>query len=117
MFQGLTQLAQCHTKIGVFVNLCHHILFLFCLDLVQDIQHSTGKHLSPVLESPHIGNVNNGMFFSRSLILRRNLVYSNGNILSSKSRVEGYLAKMQQELVEGTARELDEGTSELESKS
>nr|XP_020831697.1 ankyrin repeat domain-containing protein 26 [Phascolarctos cinereus] len=90
---------------------------------------------SPILEPPHVGNINTSMFLSRSLIPRGNLVYSTGNIMSSKSRVEAYLAKlcyhvlmldkfvttffydMQQELEESIARELDEATAKLDSRS
>uniref|UniRef100_A0A4X2MBX2 Uncharacterized protein n=1 Tax=Vombatus ursinus TaxID=29139 RepID=A0A4X2MBX2_VOMUR len=72
---------------------------------------------SPVLEPPHVGNINTSMFLSRSLIPRGNLVYSTGNIVSSKSRVEAYMTKMQQELEESIARELDEATAKLESRS
>uniref|UniRef100_A0A4X2LYR6 Ankyrin repeat domain 26 n=1 Tax=Vombatus ursinus TaxID=29139 RepID=A0A4X2LYR6_VOMUR len=62
---------------------------------------------SPVLEPPHVGNINTSMVLSRNLIPRGNLVYSAGNIVSSKSRVEGYLAKMRQELKKSIARELE----------
>ncbi|XP_072509036.1 ankyrin repeat domain-containing protein 26-like isoform X7 [Notamacropus eugenii] len=63
---------------------------------------------SPVLGQPHVGNVNTSMVLSRGLIPRGNLAYSTGNIPSSKSGVEGYLAKMRQELKKSIARELDE---------
>ncbi|XP_078006075.1 ankyrin repeat domain-containing protein 26-like [Phascolarctos cinereus] len=66
---------------------------------------------SPVLEPPHVGN----MVLSRNLIPRGNLVYSTGNIVSSKSRVEGYLAKMRQELKKSIARELREAEFSNES--
>ncbi|XP_072509020.1 ankyrin repeat domain-containing protein 26-like isoform X3 [Notamacropus eugenii] len=72
---------------------------------------------SPVLEPSHIGNINTSMFLSRSLIPRGNLVCSAGNTVSSKSRVEAYMAKMQQELEENITRELDEATAKLESRS
>ncbi|XP_036614918.1 ankyrin repeat domain-containing protein 26-like [Trichosurus vulpecula] len=63
---------------------------------------------SPVLEQPHVGDVNTSMVVSRNLIPRGNLAYSPGNISSSKSGVEDYLAKMRQELNKSIARELDE---------
>ncbi|XP_068963202.1 ankyrin repeat domain-containing protein 26 isoform X2 [Petaurus breviceps papuanus] len=63
---------------------------------------------SPVQEQPYVGNVNTSMVLSRSLIPRRNLASSPGNITSSKSGVDSYLAKMQKELKKNIARELDE---------
>ncbi|XP_036614917.1 ankyrin repeat domain-containing protein 26-like [Trichosurus vulpecula] len=72
---------------------------------------------SPILEPVHVGNINTSMLLGRSLIPRGNLVYSTGNTVSSKSRVEAYMAKMQQELEESISRELDEATAKLESRS
>nr|XP_020831696.1 ankyrin repeat domain-containing protein 26-like [Phascolarctos cinereus] len=48
---------------------------------------------SPVLEPPHLGNVNTHMFLRRSRIPRGNSAFSTQNIMSSESRVGGYLAK------------------------
>ncbi|XP_043824017.1 ankyrin repeat domain-containing protein 26 isoform X2 [Dromiciops gliroides] len=72
---------------------------------------------SPVLEPPHVGNLNTSIVLNRSLLPRGNLMYSPGNTVSSKNRVEAYLTKMQKELEQSITRELDEATAELESKS
>ncbi|XP_027692320.1 LOW QUALITY PROTEIN: ankyrin repeat domain-containing protein 26-like, partial [Vombatus ursinus] len=48
---------------------------------------------SPVLEPPHVRNVNTHMFLRRSHIPRGNSSFSTGNIMSSESRVEGYFTK------------------------
>uniref|UniRef100_A0A2K6EI24 Ankyrin repeat domain-containing protein 26 n=1 Tax=Propithecus coquereli TaxID=379532 RepID=A0A2K6EI24_PROCO len=56
----------------------------------------------PVLESPCVGNLNNGLVLNRKLIPRENL---------------NYLTKMQQELEKNITRELEEAAAELETES
>ncbi|XP_044535460.1 ankyrin repeat domain-containing protein 26 isoform X2 [Gracilinanus agilis] len=90
-------------------------------ELLNEKQRSktliTSFTASPILEPPHIGNLNNSLVLNRGLIPRGNLVYSTGNTVSSKNRAEAYFTKMQQELEKNIARELNEATGELESGS
>ncbi|XP_056655588.1 ankyrin repeat domain-containing protein 26 isoform X7 [Monodelphis domestica] len=90
-------------------------------ELLNEKQRSktliTSFTASPVLEPPHIGNLNNSLVLNRGLIPRGNIVYSTGNTVSSRNRAEAYFTKMQQELEKNIARELNEATGELESGS
>ncbi|XP_074871091.1 ankyrin repeat domain-containing protein 26 isoform X3 [Carettochelys insculpta] len=72
---------------------------------------------SPVLDTTHLGNLSNNLTLNRSLGLGGSFINPTGNALSSKNRVEAYLAKMQQELEKSITKELDQATAELETGS
>ncbi|XP_067420361.1 ankyrin repeat domain-containing protein 26 isoform X2 [Emydura macquarii macquarii] len=72
---------------------------------------------SPVLDTTQFGNLGNNLTLNRSLGLGGSFINPSGNALSSKNRVEAYLAKMQQELEKSITKELDQATTELETGS
>ncbi|XP_074049930.1 ankyrin repeat domain-containing protein 26 isoform X3 [Macrotis lagotis] len=72
--------------------------------------------IGPVLEPPHLENLNTGIFLNRSLFPRGNLVYSTGNTMS-ENRMEAFFAKMLKELEKSITKELNEANAELESRS
>ncbi|XP_043351550.1 ankyrin repeat domain-containing protein 26-like isoform X32 [Dermochelys coriacea] len=72
---------------------------------------------SPVLDTTQFGNLGNNLTLNRSLGLGGSFINPTGNALSSKNRVEAYLAKMQQELEKSITKELDQATAELETGS
>ncbi|XP_075785237.1 ankyrin repeat domain-containing protein 7 isoform X3 [Pelodiscus sinensis] len=72
---------------------------------------------SPVLDPTQLGNLGNNLTLNRSLGLGGSFINTTGNALSSKNRVEAYLAKMQQELEKSITKELDQATVELETGS
>uniref|UniRef100_A0A8C3FTF2 Ankyrin repeat domain containing 26 n=1 Tax=Chrysemys picta bellii TaxID=8478 RepID=A0A8C3FTF2_CHRPI len=72
---------------------------------------------SPVLDTTQLGNLGNNLTLNRSLGLGGSFINPTGNALSSKNRVEAYLAKMQQELEKSITKELDQATAELETGS
>uniref|UniRef100_A0A5F8HGR5 Uncharacterized protein n=1 Tax=Monodelphis domestica TaxID=13616 RepID=A0A5F8HGR5_MONDO len=67
-------------------------------ELLNEKQRSktliTSFTASPVLEPPHIGNLNNSLVLNRGLIPRGNIVYSTGNTVSSRNRAEAYFTKV-----------------------
>uniref|UniRef100_A0A7M4EW92 Ankyrin repeat domain containing 26 n=1 Tax=Crocodylus porosus TaxID=8502 RepID=A0A7M4EW92_CROPO len=69
---------------------------------------------SPVLDTAQLGNLGNNLALNRSLGLGGSFINPAGNALSSKNRVEAYLAKMQQELEKNINKELDQANAELE---
>ncbi|KAM9171575.1 ankyrin repeat domain-containing protein 26 isoform 6-T6 [Pangshura tecta] len=72
---------------------------------------------SPVLDTTQLGNLGNNLTLNRSLGLGGSFINPTGNALSSKNRVEAYLAKMQQELEKSITKELDQAAAELETGS
>ncbi|XP_014458201.1 ankyrin repeat domain-containing protein 26 isoform X5 [Alligator mississippiensis] len=72
---------------------------------------------SPVLDTAQLGNLGNNLALNRSLGLGGSFINPAGNALSSKNRVEAYLAKMQQELEKNISKELDQANAELEAGS
>ncbi|XP_050791943.1 ankyrin repeat domain-containing protein 7 isoform X10 [Gopherus flavomarginatus] len=72
---------------------------------------------SPVLDTTQLGNLGNNLTLHRSLGLGGSFINPTGNALSSKNRVEAYLAKMQAELEKSITKELDQATAELETGS
>uniref|UniRef100_A0A8C8RCQ4 Ankyrin repeat domain-containing protein 26 n=1 Tax=Pelusios castaneus TaxID=367368 RepID=A0A8C8RCQ4_9SAUR len=72
---------------------------------------------SPVLDAAQLGNLGNNLALNRSLGLGGSFINPTGNALTSKNRVEAYLAKMQQELEKNITKELDQATAELETGS
>ncbi|XP_077690472.1 ankyrin repeat domain-containing protein 26 [Eretmochelys imbricata] len=76
-----------------------------------------GLSASPVLDTTQLGNLGNNLTLNRSLGLGGSFINPTGNALSSKNRVEAYLAKMQQELEKSITKELDQATAELENGS
>ncbi|XP_043405953.1 ankyrin repeat domain-containing protein 26 isoform X7 [Chelonia mydas] len=76
-----------------------------------------GLSASPVLDTTQLGNLGNNLTLNRSLGLGGSFINPTGNALSSKNRVEAYLAKMQQELEKSITKELDQATAELETGS
>ncbi|XP_003786783.1 ankyrin repeat domain-containing protein 26 [Otolemur garnettii] len=71
----------------------------------------------PVLESPCVGNVNNGLALNRKHTPRENLLIPTLNPRASNNSMESYLTKMQQELEKNITRELEEAAAELETES
>ncbi|XP_045389234.1 ankyrin repeat domain-containing protein 26 isoform X6 [Lemur catta] len=71
----------------------------------------------PVLESPCVGTLNNGLVLNRKLIPRENLVIPTSSPWTSNNSMENYLTKMQQELEKNITRELEEAAAELETES
>ncbi|NXN45384.1 ANR26 protein, partial [Rhinoptilus africanus] len=76
-----------------------------------------GLAASPVLYSTELGHLGNTLALNRSLGLGGSFLSSTGNSLSSRNRVEAYVAKVQQELDEKITKELQQATAELETGS
>ncbi|XP_050179732.1 ankyrin repeat domain-containing protein 26 isoform X2 [Myiozetetes cayanensis] len=72
---------------------------------------------SPVLYSTGLGHLGNSLGLNRSLSLGGNFLSPTENTLSSRNRVEAYVAKVRQELDEKITRELQQATAELERES
>ncbi|XP_054844391.1 ankyrin repeat domain-containing protein 26-like [Eublepharis macularius] len=72
---------------------------------------------SPVLETIQFGNLSSNLALNRTLSLGGGFMNPSGNALSSKNRVEAYLAKMQMELEKNITRELDQASAELDAGS
>uniref|UniRef100_A0A8D0HMX5 Ankyrin repeat domain-containing protein 26 n=1 Tax=Sphenodon punctatus TaxID=8508 RepID=A0A8D0HMX5_SPHPU len=72
---------------------------------------------TPVLDTTQFGSLGSNLALNRSLGLGGGFMNPTGNALSSKNRVEAYLAKMQQELEKNITKELDQATTELEAGS
>ncbi|XP_009990071.1 PREDICTED: ankyrin repeat domain-containing protein 26-like, partial [Tauraco erythrolophus] len=78
---------------------------------------SGGLAASPVLYSTELGHLGNGLALNRSLSLGGSFLSPTGNALSSRNRVEAYVAKVRQELDEKITKELEQATAELETGS
>ncbi|KFP09494.1 Ankyrin repeat domain-containing protein 26, partial [Egretta garzetta] len=78
---------------------------------------SGGLAASPVLYSTELGHLGNNLALHRSLSLGGSFLSPTGNALSSRNRVEAYVAKVRQELDEKIRKELEQATAELETGS
>uniref|UniRef100_A0A663F3W0 Ankyrin repeat domain-containing protein 26 n=2 Tax=Aquila chrysaetos chrysaetos TaxID=223781 RepID=A0A663F3W0_AQUCH len=78
---------------------------------------SGGPAASPVLYSTEVGPLGNHLALNRSLSLGGSFLSQTGNALSSRNRVEAYVAKVRRELDEKITKELEEATAELETGS
>ncbi|KAF1638890.1 Ankyrin repeat domain-containing protein 26, partial [Eudyptes filholi] len=78
---------------------------------------SGGLAASPVLYSTELGHLGNNLALNRSLSLGGSFLSPTGNALSSRSRVEAYVAKVRRELDEKITKELEQATAELETGS
>ncbi|NWU48436.1 ANR26 protein, partial [Dromas ardeola] len=76
-----------------------------------------GLAASPVLYSTELGHLGNNLALNRSLSLGGSFLSSTGNALSSRNRVEAYVAKVRRELDEKITKELEQATAELETGS
>ncbi|XP_027749469.1 ankyrin repeat domain-containing protein 26-like [Empidonax traillii] len=72
---------------------------------------------SPVLYSTGLGHLGNSLGLNRSLSLGGNFLSPTENTLSSRNRVEAYVAKVRQELDEKITRELQQEWVSLEGTS
>ncbi|NXD88042.1 ANR26 protein, partial [Halcyon senegalensis] len=78
---------------------------------------SGGLSASPVLYSTELGHLGNSLALNRSLSLGGSFLSPAGNALSSRNRVEAYVAKVRRELDEKITKELEQATAELETGS
>ncbi|XP_042647870.1 titin homolog isoform X3 [Tyto alba] len=78
---------------------------------------SGGLAASPVLYSTELGHLGNSLALNRSLSLGGSFLSPTGNALSSRNRVEAYVAKVRRELDEKITKELEQATAELETGS
>ncbi|XP_069707034.1 ankyrin repeat domain-containing protein 26 [Phaenicophaeus curvirostris] len=78
---------------------------------------SGGLSASPVLYSTELEHLGNSLALNRSLSLAGSFLSPAGNALSSRNRVEAYVAKVQRELDEKITKELQQATAELETGS
>ncbi|NXI64608.1 ANR26 protein, partial [Anseranas semipalmata] len=78
---------------------------------------SGGLAASPVLYSTELGHLGNNLALNRSLSLGGSFLGPTGNALSSRNRVEAYVAKIRRELDEKITKELERATAELETGS
>ncbi|NXL46702.1 ANR26 protein, partial [Podilymbus podiceps] len=78
---------------------------------------SGGLAASPVLYSAELGHLGNNLALNRSLSLGGTFLSPTGNALSSRNRVETYVAKIQRELDEKITKELEQATADLENGS
>ncbi|XP_072717371.1 ankyrin repeat domain-containing protein 26 isoform X4 [Ciconia boyciana] len=78
---------------------------------------SGGLAASPVLYSTELGHLGNNLALNRSLSLGGSFLSPTGNALSSRNRVEAYVAKVRRELDEKITKELEQATAELETGS
>ncbi|XP_014819349.1 PREDICTED: ankyrin repeat domain-containing protein 26-like isoform X3 [Calidris pugnax] len=76
-----------------------------------------GLTASPVLYSTELGHLGNNLALNRSLSLGGSFLSPAGNALSSRNRVEAYVAKVRRELDEKITKELEQATAELETGS
>ncbi|XP_060100384.1 ankyrin repeat domain-containing protein 26 [Heteronotia binoei] len=72
---------------------------------------------NPVFETVPFGNLSSNIALNRTLSVGGGFMNPSGNALSSKNRVEAYLAKMRVELEKHITRELDQATAELDVES
>uniref|UniRef100_A0A8C0FKL1 Ankyrin repeat domain-containing protein 26 n=1 Tax=Bubo bubo TaxID=30461 RepID=A0A8C0FKL1_BUBBB len=75
---------------------------------------SGGLSASPVLYSTELGQLGNNLALNRSLSLGESFLSPAGNALSSRKRVEAYVAKTRRELDEKITKELEQATADLE---
>ncbi|NXO60947.1 ANR26 protein, partial [Aramus guarauna] len=75
---------------------------------------SGGLAARPVLYSAELGHPGNNLALNRSLRLGRSFLSPTRNALTSRNRVEAYVAKVRQELDEKITKELEHATAELE---
>ncbi|NXI98369.1 ANR26 protein, partial [Psophia crepitans] len=78
---------------------------------------SGGLAAGPVLYSAELGHLGNNLALNRSLSLAGSFLSPTGNALTSRNRVEAYVAKVRQDLDEKIAKELERATAELETGS
>ncbi|XP_075599642.1 ankyrin repeat domain-containing protein 26 isoform X15 [Balearica regulorum gibbericeps] len=78
---------------------------------------SGGLAASPVLYSAELGCLGNNLALNRSLSLGGSFLSPTRNALTSRNRVEAYVAKVRQELDEKITKELEQATAELEAGS
>ncbi|NXK55787.1 ANR26 protein, partial [Chauna torquata] len=78
---------------------------------------SGGLAASPVLYSAELGHLGNNLALNRSLSLGGSFLGPPVNALSSRNRVEAYVAKIRRELDEKITKELERATAELETGS
>ncbi|NXQ88784.1 ANR26 protein, partial [Nyctibius grandis] len=78
---------------------------------------SGGLAASPVLYSTELGHLGNNLALNRNVSLGGSFLSPSGNALSSRNRVEAYVAKVRQELDEKITKELEQATAELETGS
>ncbi|PKU49235.1 ankyrin repeat domain-containing protein 26 [Limosa lapponica baueri] len=76
-----------------------------------------GLTASPVLYSTELGHLGNNLALNRSLSLGGSFLSPAGNALSSRNKVEAYVAKVRRELDEKITKELEQATAELETGS
>ncbi|XP_031471193.1 ankyrin repeat domain-containing protein 26-like isoform X2 [Phasianus colchicus] len=76
-----------------------------------------GLSSSPVLYSTELGHLGNNLALNRSLSLGGSFIGAAGNALSSRNKVEAYMAKIRKELDEKITKELEQATAELETGS
>ncbi|XP_074077161.1 uncharacterized protein LOC141512244 [Macrotis lagotis] len=79
--------------------------------------HTSIGFTCPIQEPFHVENLNHEVTYNRSRLLRENLGYSTKKTASSKSQMEGYFLKMQQEFHKNLTKGLNETKAELESSS
>ncbi|XP_061496062.1 ankyrin repeat domain-containing protein 26 isoform X6 [Rhineura floridana] len=72
---------------------------------------------SPVLETVQLGNLSSNLALNRPLSLGGAFMNPTGSVVSSKTRVEAYLAKMRTELEKNISKELEQATVELDAGS
>ncbi|XP_068788633.1 ankyrin repeat domain-containing protein 26 isoform X5 [Struthio camelus] len=85
--------------------------------IASSIVSGGGLSASPVVYSAQLGHLGNNLALNRSLSLGGSFMSSAGNALSSRNRVEAYVAKVRQELDEKITKELEQATAELETGS
>ncbi|XP_033918932.1 ankyrin repeat domain-containing protein 26 isoform X2 [Melopsittacus undulatus] len=78
---------------------------------------SGGLAESPVQYSTELGHLGNSLTLNRSLSLGGSFLSPTWNALSSRNRVEAYMAKVRQELDEKITKQLEQATAELETGS
>ncbi|KAM9259337.1 ankyrin repeat domain-containing protein 26-like, partial [Cariama cristata] len=76
-----------------------------------------GLAASPGLYSTELGQLGNSLTLNRSLGLGGSFLSVTRNALSSRNRVEGFMAKVRQELDEKITKELEEATADLKTGS
>ncbi|XP_067171310.1 ankyrin repeat domain-containing protein 26 isoform X3 [Apteryx mantelli] len=85
--------------------------------IASSIVSGGGLTASPVLYSTRLGHLGSNLALNRSLSLGGSFVSPTGNALSSRNRVEAYVAKVRRELDEKITKELEQATAELETGS
>ncbi|XP_025953121.2 ankyrin repeat domain-containing protein 26 isoform X4 [Dromaius novaehollandiae] len=85
--------------------------------IASSVVSGGGLTASPVLYSTQLGHLGNNLALNRSLSLGGSFMSPSGNALSSRNRVEAYMAKVRRELDEKITKELEQATAELETGS